>query len=151
MFDEELGYLFDDSFREFARQALLKTPEFQLHNNEKYIQDVVYFTLRMCEVLDLDDHPRDIFVTAALLHSICMYDQDDDLALNFDPLHMLHVRGFLSEFQSTIGRDNFNSVMLMIEGQGGFQSPIPQVMPRTEDTAIMWIIPFACALAKGGR
>jgi hypothetical protein len=147
-FKEEIELITDEDYlQEFVKQAFARVPVFQLEEEVDYVKRVVSNVRAMSEVLDADDKVKDMMITAALLHSICKYDEVDGVK-EHDYIHMFHVRGYLSDLQNIAGRENYNNVMLLIESQGGFNSPIPQVMPRLEDPAHMWILPFAIKLAQ---
>jgi hypothetical protein len=154
-FEEEIILINDEHFSDFAMSALNKVPTFQMDSNDvEHVKRVVKNVVLLSEELDIDTTPRNIFIVAALLHAICKYDEIDEgfdkpPSRDYDFLHMLHVRSYLTDLQHLVGRDNFNDIMLLIESQAGFNSPIPQIMQNADDPAHMWILPFAIKLAGG--
>lgn len=147
-FRNEIDLLYTDEFKEFVDRAFDRVPIMQYAEMDvKLTKRIFKFAKFMLTTVDADDVSSDLVLSAVLLHAICRYDMVEGVREE-DEMHQFHVRKYLLDLGVIIGRENFHNLMLLIESQKGFDSPIPQVMPKIDDAIHVWILPLSIGIAK---
>lgn len=142
---DELNLISDQQIKDFTVEAVNHIgPYIFPEKIAQHSKLVTKFARIICDTLEVDDIVYDIITSASLLHDICKYDYEGEE----NPLHPFVVRRELLGLQKIVGREMFNNIMTCIESHEGYNSPIPQVIPRLDDTVLMWVLPIANQLAN---
>ena len=143
----EIELILNDELREFAVEAVDKMAKLFVDEGISFkktsakIKRVVEEARKICKAIDADDRIMDMMTVAGLIHMI--YDDGINQLFAFMP------RILLDELIPIIGRDQFNSIMFLVERQQGFACPIAEVRASIDDPIHVWILPIAIHLSKG--